>query len=89
MLHITKEKMERLKIPLPPLEIQKEIVAEIEGYQKIIDGARTVVENYKPHIRIEPEWEVMELGGVLNFVSSGATPKGGKNIYRNEGILFI
>jgi len=28
-----------LQIPLPPLEVQKEIVAEIEGYQKVIDGA--------------------------------------------------
>ena len=28
------------QVPLPPLEVQKEIVAEIEGYQKVIDGAR-------------------------------------------------
>ncbi len=28
------------QIPLPPLEVQREIVAEIEGYQKVIDGAR-------------------------------------------------
>ena len=26
------------QIPLPPLEVQKEIAAEIEGYQKVIDG---------------------------------------------------
>ena len=29
-----------IEIPLPPLEVQQEIVAEIEGYQKVIDGAR-------------------------------------------------
>ncbi|MDP3443202.1 MAG: N-6 DNA methylase, partial [Ignavibacteria bacterium] len=34
-----------VKIPLPPLSIQEEIVAEIEGYQKIIDGAKAVVAN--------------------------------------------
>jgi restriction endonuclease S subunit len=51
-----------LEIPLPPLEIQKEIVEEIEGYQKIIDGARQVVETYKPHIDIDPDWEMVELG---------------------------
>ncbi len=45
-----------LEIPLPPLEVQKEIVAEIEGYQKVIDGARAVVDNYRPHIPIEPAW---------------------------------
>ncbi len=31
---------------LPPLDAEKEIVAAIDGYQKIIDGARQVVENY-------------------------------------------
>ncbi len=51
-----------LQIPLPPLSIQEEIVAEIEGYQKIIDGAKMVVENYKPKIDIDPEWEMAELG---------------------------
>lgn len=63
-----------LKIPLPPLEIQKEIVAEIEGYQKIIDGARSVVDNYKPHIWIDPEWEVVELGEVSERITKGTTP---------------
>ncbi len=49
-------------IPLPPLEIQKEIVAEIEGYQKVIDGARAVVENYRPHIHVDPEWPMVAIG---------------------------
>ena len=35
---------------------QKEIVAEIEGYQKVIDGARAVVDNYRPQIVVDPEW---------------------------------
>lgn len=38
------------KIPLPPLEVQEKIVAEIDGYQKIIDGAKMIVDNWKPHI---------------------------------------
>ena len=36
-----------LEIPLPPLEVQREIVAEIEGYQRVMDGARTVIDNYR------------------------------------------
>lgn len=51
-----------IEIPLPPVEVQKEIVAEIEGYQKVIDGARAVVENYKPRIQVDPEWPMVELG---------------------------
>ncbi|MDL1897805.1 restriction endonuclease subunit M/S [Anaerolineae bacterium CFX7] len=54
-------------IPLPPLAVQQEIVAEIEGYQKIIEGARQVVENYQPRIEIEPEWETVLLGDVAEF----------------------
>ena len=50
-----------LMIPLPPLEAQREIVAEIEGYQKVIDGARAVIENYRPHIPIDPEWPMVRL----------------------------
>lgn len=56
--------IKKLEIPLPPLEIQEQIVKEIEGYQKIIDGAKMVVDNYKPTISIKPEWEMVELGDV-------------------------
>ena len=56
-----------LTVPLPPLEVQREIVAELEGYQKVIDGARVVVEHYQPHIVVDPEWPMVALGDVCNF----------------------
>jgi len=65
------------KIPLPPLSVQKEIVAEIEGYQKIIDGAKQVVENWKPRIEVDESWEVAELGDLAKVTSS-------KRIFQNE-----
>ena len=61
LVHITKGNLERIQIPLPPLEVQREIVAEIEGYQKVIDGAQTVVENYRPHVPIQPDWPMVPL----------------------------
>ncbi len=61
-----------LQIPLPPLSIQEEIVAEIEGYQKIIDGAKAVVANYKPKIDIDPNWEMVELGEVCTKITDGS-----------------
>jgi type I restriction enzyme M protein len=63
--NISQKIVKELQIPLPPLLVQEEIVAEIEGYQKIIDGARMVVENYRPQITIDPEWEMVELGEIL------------------------
>ena len=41
-------------------------MAEIEGYQKVIDGARAVVENYRPHIVVDPEWPMVALGEVCS-----------------------
>lgn len=61
--------LKSIQIPLPPLSVQEEIVAEIEGYQKIIDGAKAVVANYKPKIDIDPDWEMVELGEEIDFVS--------------------
>ena len=66
---INKGDIEKIGIPLPPLEIQKEIVAEIEGYQKIIDGARAVVDNYRTQITVDPEWPTTPLGEVCSLTS--------------------
>lgn len=73
--------LKSIQIPLPPLSIQEEIVAEIEGYQKIIDGAKAVVDNYKPKIDIDPDWEMVELGEIIKL-SSG---KGLTSANMNEG----
>ncbi|MBM4164959.1 MAG: restriction endonuclease subunit M/S [Lentisphaerae bacterium] len=62
-----------IQIPLPPLPIQQEIVAEIEGYQKVIDGARAVLDNYRPHIPIRPEWPMVELGEIVVELESGVS----------------
>ncbi len=61
------------KIPLPPLSVQKEIVAEIENYQRIIDGARQVVENYKPTIKVNHSWGTGCLGEICE-IQAGGTP---------------
>ncbi len=58
------------QIPVPPLSVQREIVAEIEGYQKVIDGARAVVENYRPRIAVDPEWPLVELGEMCSIGGS-------------------
>ncbi len=55
------------RIPLPPLEVQREIVAEIEGYQRVIDGARAVLESYRPQIPVDPEWPVVSMGEIAEF----------------------
>ena len=68
---VTRQFLSELQIPLPPLEVQKEIVAEIEGYQKVINGARAVIDNYRPHIPIDPKWPMVPLGEVCEQVQYG------------------
>jgi len=77
-------------IPLPPLAVQQEIVEELNEYQKIIDGARQVIENYKPRIEIDPKWEIIELCNREFFdIESGGTPDSNKNEYWNGDIHWI
>jgi type I restriction enzyme M protein len=63
-----------IKIPLPPLEVQKEIVAEIEGYQKVIRGARAVLDHYRPHIPIHSDWPKRNLGSLAENLDSRRVP---------------
>jgi type I restriction enzyme M protein len=69
-----KSVVEAQTFPLPPLEVQKEIVAEIEGYQKVIDGARAVLDHYRPHIPIYPDWPMVAIGD-LCVIERGASPR--------------
>lgn len=55
------------KIPLPPLEVQEEIVKELDGYQAVIDGAQKVIDNWKPTLPINPEWKKVKLGDVCEL----------------------
>ena len=56
-----------IKIPLPSIDIQQQIVDELEGYRNIINGASKIVNNYKTNIQINPEWELKFLGDLSTF----------------------
>ena len=74
------------KIPLPQLEFQKEIVKELEQYEKIINGAKEVINNYKPHIEIDDSWVQIELGRFCE-IRSGGTPSKKENSYWENGTI--
>jgi type I restriction enzyme M protein len=84
--NISPRQIQNYCFPLPPLEVQSEIVAEIEGYQKIIDGARQVIENYKPRIHIQDDWEVVRLEALTEVITDGDHQPPPKV---NEGVPFI
>ena len=50
LTNINAKQYSSFRFPLPPLEMQREIVAEIEGYQRVIEGAWAVAENFEKKI---------------------------------------
>jgi type I restriction enzyme M protein len=69
LVHITKGNLEKLKIPVPPLDIQQKIVDEIDGYQKVIDGCNLVIKNYKPSFKFDESWECCHLKDIAEIIS--------------------
>jgi restriction endonuclease S subunit len=64
--------LKRLEIPLPPPAAQKEVVAEMVGYQKVIDGARAVLESYRPRLPVRPDWPMVPIGEVCELINGRA-----------------
>lgn len=86
-----------IELPLPPLDVQRELVAEIEGYQRVIDGARLVVESWRPRLEVDPGWPVVELGEVCERRNGAVKPSelsdvndyiGLENIESGTGVLL-
>lgn len=68
------------------MEEQRAIVAEIESYQRIIDAARIIIDNYRPQITIDPNWQMVELGKVCDI-----NPKKSeiKNMPESMDVAFV
>ena len=85
---ITVANVNRMRFPLPSIEVQEEILEEINGYQKVVNGARAVLENYRPHIPLNPDWPTVALGDVCE-IKSGGTPNRSEGTYWNGDIPWI
>ena len=98
------EEMCEVQVPVPAIEKQREIVAEyntlatrIETNKKLIATLEqtaqtlyrhTFVDNIDPN-NLPEGWRMGTLGEVCSKLGSGATPKGGKESYCQEGISLI
>jgi type I restriction enzyme M protein len=83
--------LKEIQIIVPPIEVQQELVAEIDSYQKVIAGAKQVVENYRPSIRFDPSWKRVKLSEILKLSSGRFLPSkdrkdGEYNVYGGNGI---
>jgi len=76
--------LEVFQIPLPSIEIQEQIVAELDGYAGIIAGAKQIAKNWKSKIEIDSEWETVKLGEVCELDRGFAFKS---DDYVSEGVL--
>ena len=91
---ITRASLSPFKIPLPPLEVQKEIVEQIEVKQKAIEAAKAVIDNLERERRYfgqslrkikDVEW--VELGKVAEVIA-GQSPEGKYYNETGQGTAF-
>jgi len=85
--NLTFEDLGDFPFPLPPLNIQKQIVDELDGYQRIVDGAKLVVESYKPKIQLNNQWDRKNISDILDEIKSGFAC--GIHNKTEKGILHI
>jgi type I restriction enzyme S subunit len=98
---ISKRATEQIPIPVPPIEEQERIVAELDLLQGIIEKKKEQLKAYDQlaqsifysmfgdPIDNPKGWEVTKLKDITTKIGSGATPKGGNQSYKNEGISLI
>ena len=57
-------------------------------YELFPDGSEKDISDDIP-IEIPAHWEWVRLGNLCSKIGAGSTPKGGRAIYKSEGILFL
>ncbi len=98
---LSKSIVENINIPLPPLTIQKQIATTLDTASEIIklrkkqfDELNNLIKSvfynmFGDPVTNEKGWKVKKLKEVTKKIGSGATPRGGKENYKKEGISLI
>ena len=93
--------LKKIKIPVPPIKIQKQIVEVLDEAQKLIDNRKKQIEllddliesifydMFGDPVKNNRGWEVKKLGELTSKIGSGSTPRGGESSYKKEGISLI
>jgi len=70
------ESMQEWQIPLPPLEIQNEIVGKVEKQKQIIDGAEKIERGWKIDINFDSNiYQKVEMGSLVETSMYGTSNK--------------
>ncbi|CAD5919590.1 restriction endonuclease subunit S [Planktothrix agardhii] len=99
--HLSVKQIQEIKIPLPPIASQRRIADILDKADEIIRKRKEAIaltEQLQKSIFLDmfgdpvtnPKgWEVKKLKAITLKIGSGATPKGGEQSYKDQGISLI
>lgn len=70
--HVYQHQINNIEVPLPPLAVQEEIVAETDQCQRVIDGAKMMIDNWRPSFEMNSQWQTTAVSQLVDTI----TPKG-------------
>ncbi len=98
---LNKATISKHKIAIPPKPTQLSIVSELDKLNELIQIKKEQLKDYDAlaqsifyemfgdPVENEKGWEVKKLGELCSKIGSGATPRGGNESYKDEGISLI
>ncbi|MCD4794989.1 MAG: restriction endonuclease subunit S [Bacteroidales bacterium] len=102
--HVDKNILLNIKIPLPPLQEQKQIAEKLDTELSVLKTQKEKLQKefsvkYKKYTeestseifeyKLDKKWGKTTIGEIEVFIGSGITPRGGQSNYLTEGIPFI
>lgn len=98
---ISQANLSLLKIPVPSLQEQNRIVAELDLLTEIIDKQKQQLKEldnlaqsifydmFGNPVQNEKGWKMKPLKKISSLIVNGNTPKGGESVYVSDGIMFF
>lgn len=94
---INKSSFEQLEIPIPSLSTQTQIAQILDKSTALIAKRKAQIAELDKLVQSVfaesflnlQDCTFVKLGQIAEHISSGSTPKGGRDVYKNSGILFI
>ena len=101
ILHLVKSSLLSIPIPIPSTSEQQQIVSELDLLSGVIEKQKAQLEEleklaqsifydmFGDPVTNEKGWEIKKLKDIASKIGSGATPRGGNQSYKDEGISLI
>lgn len=98
---LTKADLLKVEIPFPPLETQNRIAQILDDTAALRDKTQQLLKEYDllaqsiflemfgDPVLNQKDWNMLKLADVTTKIGSGATPRGGKESYKEKGISLI